>query len=87
MNADNVYQVFDGLWSSCQLSARSIEGLPELGIKVVINLALPNWSNTLPGEAERIATNDISYFHTPLLLESQIRAVAVILLYPRYIRG
>ncbi|NOT85051.1 MAG: phosphotyrosine protein phosphatase [Methylococcaceae bacterium] len=66
MDAENIYQVFDWLWSSGQLSERDIKKLPSLEINAVINLALPTSSNALHGEAEIITGLGISYFHIPI---------------------
>jgi len=69
MDAKGVQQIFDWLWSSGQLSAQDIALLPELGIKVVVNLALPTSSNALPGEAELVARQGIAYMHIPVSWE------------------
>jgi protein tyrosine phosphatase (PTP) superfamily phosphohydrolase (DUF442 family) len=66
MDAENFYQVFDWLWTSGQLSERDIAELPALGIKSVINLALPSASNALPGEAERVTGAGINYIQIPV---------------------
>lgn len=70
MDAVNTYQIFDWLWASGQLSAEDIGRLPELGIEVVINLATPSSSNALPGEAELVAREGISYFQIPVEWEN-----------------
>lgn len=69
MDAENTHQVFDWLRTSGWLSARDIEQLPALGIEVVINLALPTSSNALPGEAEFIAQQGMTYIQIPVLWE------------------
>ena len=69
MDAENIHQIFDWLWSSGQLSARDIAQLPALGIEVVINLAPPTSSNALPGEAELITKQGIAYIQIPVLWE------------------
>lgn len=69
MDAMNVLQVFDEVWSSGQISAQDIERLPEMGVEVVINLALPSSSNALAGEAEKVAALGLSYIHIPVLWE------------------
>ena len=66
MDAENYHQVFDWLWTSGQLSARDIGELPGLGIKSVINLALPTAGNALPGEAELVTGAGINYFQIPV---------------------
>ena len=66
MDAENTYQVFDWLWSSGQLSANDIARLPTLGIDVVVNLAPPTSSNALPGEAELVTREGISYIQIPV---------------------
>ncbi|MFA6053494.1 MAG: protein tyrosine phosphatase family protein [Methylobacter sp.] len=66
MDAENIHQVFDWLWTSGQLSEKDITCLPALGIEAVINLALPTSSNALPGEAEFIAQQGIAYIHIPV---------------------
>ena len=69
MDAENTHQVFDWLWTSGQLTERDIARLPGLGIQAVINLALPTSSNALPGEAEFITRQGISYFQIPVIWE------------------
>jgi len=69
MDAENVHRVFDWLWSSGQLSARDIDRLPALGVEAVINLALPTSSNALPGEAERVTGQGMTYLHIPVVWE------------------
>lgn len=66
MDAENTHQVFDWLWSSGQLSPADILQLPELGIAVVINLAPPNSSNALPGEAELVTGQGLAYVQIPV---------------------
>jgi protein tyrosine phosphatase (PTP) superfamily phosphohydrolase (DUF442 family) len=66
MDAENLYQVYDWLWTSGQLSARDIEALPNFGIKSVINLALPSASNALQGEAELTTGAGINYIQIPV---------------------
>ncbi len=69
MDAENIHQVFDWLWSSGQLSARDIESLPGLGVEAVVNLALPTSSNALPGEAERVTGHGMTYVQIPVSWE------------------
>ncbi len=69
MDAENTVQVFEGLWSSGQLSERDIAQLPALNIAAVINLALPTSSNALRGEAEQVTAQGIAYVHIPVLWE------------------
>ena len=69
MDAENVHKVFDWLWSSGQLSACDIDGLPALGVEAVVNLALPTSSNALPGEAERVTGHGMTYVHIPVAWE------------------
>lgn len=66
MDAENTHQVFDWLWTSGQLSERDIRGLPEHGIEVVINLALPTSSNALAGEAELVTSQGLAYIQIPV---------------------
>ncbi|MGZ8984172.1 MAG: protein tyrosine phosphatase family protein [Methylotenera sp.] len=66
MEAKNVHQVFDWLWSSGQLSTKDIASLPALGVEAVINLALPTASNALSGEAEFVTRQGIAYIHIPV---------------------
>ncbi len=61
MDAENIHQVFDWLWTSGQLSESDIASLSSLGIEAVINLALPTSPNALPGEAELVTQQGISY--------------------------
>jgi protein tyrosine phosphatase (PTP) superfamily phosphohydrolase (DUF442 family) len=69
MDAENIYQVFDWLWTSGQLSEKDITSLSTLGIEVVINLALPTSSNALLGEAEFVTRQGLSYIHIPVVWE------------------
>jgi protein tyrosine phosphatase (PTP) superfamily phosphohydrolase (DUF442 family) len=66
MDAENTHQVFDWLWSSGQLSAADIGTLPALDIAVVINLAPPNSSNALAGEAELVSAQGLTYVQIPV---------------------
>lgn len=66
MDAENPHQVFDWLWTSGQLSERDIRHLPDLGIEVVINLALPTSSNALAGEAELVTGQGLTYLQIPV---------------------
>lgn len=61
-----MYQVFDWLWTSAQLSETDIEKLPARGIETVINLALPTSSPALPGEADYVTREGISYIQIPV---------------------
>lgn len=69
MDAENTHQVFEGLWSSGQLSARDIAALPALGVRVVVNLALPTSANALHGEAELVTRQGLDYVHIPVVWE------------------
>lgn len=69
MEAENVYQVFDWLWCSAQLTEMDIAKFPALGIEAVINLAPPTASNALPGEAELVAAQGIAYMQIPVAWE------------------
>ena len=69
MEAENIHQVFDWLWSSGQLSEQDIASLPGLGIEAVINLALPTSSNALPREAELVTRHGIAYIQIPVAWE------------------
>lgn len=66
MDAENRHQVFDWLWTSGQLSEQDIAELPRMGIRTVVNLALPTASNALPGEAEYVASSGMNYFQIPV---------------------
>jgi protein tyrosine phosphatase (PTP) superfamily phosphohydrolase (DUF442 family) len=66
MDAENTHQVFAWLWSSGQLSAADIGTLPALDIAVVINLAPPNSSNALAGEAELVSALGLAYVQIPV---------------------
>lgn len=66
MEAENVHRVFDWLWTSGQLSEHDIAGLPDLGIRNVVNLAPPSARNALPGEAELVAGIGLNYVHIPV---------------------
>jgi protein tyrosine phosphatase (PTP) superfamily phosphohydrolase (DUF442 family) len=69
MDAENIHQVFDWLWTSGQLSERDIASLTDLGIDAVINLAPPTSSNALSGEAEFVTQQGITYIHIPVAWE------------------
>lgn len=66
MDAVHTHRVFDWLWTSGQLSADDIAQLPALGIESVVNLALPDSTNALPGEAERVAREGLDYVQIPV---------------------
>lgn len=66
MDAENIHQVFDWLWTSGQLSEKDIASLTDIGIEAVINLALPTSSNALPGEADFVTRQGIAYIHIPV---------------------
>jgi len=65
-DAPNTRPVFDSLWTSGQLSASDIQRLPEFGIEAVINLALPTASNALPGEAEAVTGQGMTFVQIPV---------------------
>ena len=65
-DAPNTRPVFDGLWTSGQLSQADIQRLPELGIEAVVNLALPTASNALPGEAEAVTGQGMAFVQIPV---------------------
>ncbi|PPD31455.1 MAG: phosphotyrosine protein phosphatase [Methylomonas sp.] len=69
METENVYQVFDWLWCSAQLTEKDIAKFPALGIEAVINLAPPTASNALLGEAELVANQGIAYMQIPVVWE------------------
>lgn len=66
MDAENTHQVFEGLWTSGQLSARDILSLPSRGFEVVVNLAPPSSSSALAGEAELVAGQGMAYIQIPV---------------------
>ena len=70
MDAENTHQVFDWLWTSGQLSETDIATLPALGIECVVNLALPTSSNALPGEADYVTREGMSYIQIPVEWEA-----------------
>ena len=72
MDAVNTRQVFDWLWTSGQLSEQDVLGLPELGIRVVINLALPSSPNVLAGEAELVTRLGLAYVQIPVVWEQPV---------------
>lgn len=74
MDAGNVVQISEGLWTSGQLSAEDIGCVHAQGFQVVINLALPTSSNALPGEAEQVTALGMSYVHIPVLWEQPAQA-------------
>ena len=65
-DAPNARPVFDNLWTSGQLSSRDIQRLSEFGIEAVINLALPTASNALPGEAEAVTGQGMTFVQIPV---------------------
>jgi [ribosomal protein S5]-alanine N-acetyltransferase len=65
-DAPNARPVFDSLWTSGQLSSSDILRLPGFGIEAVINLALPTASNALPGEAEAVTGQGITFVQIPV---------------------
>jgi RimJ/RimL family protein N-acetyltransferase/protein tyrosine phosphatase (PTP) superfamily phosphohydrolase (DUF442 family) len=65
-DAPNTRPVFETLWTSGQLSSQDIGRLPELGIDAVINLALPSASNALPGEAEAVTRQGMTFVQIPV---------------------
>ncbi|MDP2031372.1 MAG: hypothetical protein Q8K12_17190 [Thiobacillus sp.] len=66
MEAENIYPVFDWLWTSGQLSETDISMLPARGIETVINLALPTSSPALPGEADYVTREGMNYIQIPV---------------------
>ena len=66
MDAVNNHQVFDWLWTSGQLSQKDVLALPDLGIEVVVNLALPSSPNALPAEAELVTGLGLVYVQIPV---------------------
>lgn len=66
MDAENIYPVFDWLWTSGQLSETDISMLPARGIETVINLALPTSSPALPGEADYVTREGMNYIQIPV---------------------
>jgi protein tyrosine phosphatase (PTP) superfamily phosphohydrolase (DUF442 family) len=83
MDAESTHQVFDWLWTSGQLSANDIARLPSLGVRNVINLALPSSTYALKGEAELVTGIGLNYIHLPVTWEApelaQLRRFFVIL--------
>ena len=65
-DAPNARPVFDYLWTSGQLSHDDIRRLPEFGVEAVVNLALPTASNALPGEAEMVTGQGMTFVHIPV---------------------
>ena len=65
-DAENAYLAFEGLWCSGQLSAADIARLPALGVGTVINLAPPNASKVLAGEAEQVTALGLNYVQIPV---------------------
>jgi protein tyrosine phosphatase (PTP) superfamily phosphohydrolase (DUF442 family) len=70
MDAVNTHPVFDWLWTSGQLSERDVLSLPNLGIQVVINLALPTSPNALLNEAELVTGLGLAYVQIPVEWET-----------------
>lgn len=66
MDAVNTHQVFDWLWTSGQLSQGDVLKLPDLGIEVVINMALPSSPNALPAEADLVTGLGLAYIQIPV---------------------
>lgn len=65
-DAPNTRAVFDGLWTSGQLSLEDVGRLPELGIEAVIHLALPTAANALRGEAEAVTGLGMTFIQIPV---------------------
>jgi protein tyrosine phosphatase (PTP) superfamily phosphohydrolase (DUF442 family) len=70
MDAVNTHQVFEGLWTSGQISLEDIQRLPGLGVEVVVNLALPGSPHALAGEAEQVTALGLSYVQIPVQWEA-----------------
>ena len=70
MDAESTHRVFDWLWTSGQLSADDIARLPALGVRNVINLALPSSTYALKGEAELVTGLGLNYIHLPVTWEA-----------------
>lgn len=70
MDAENIQQVFDWLWSSGQLSKADVFRLKQFGFDVVINLALPSSTNALPAEAEMVTGMGLTYIQIPVIWET-----------------
>tara|TARA_R110002049_G_scaffold41156_2_gene124353 strand:- start:329 stop:808 length:480 start_codon:yes stop_codon:yes gene_type:complete len=66
VDAENIHQVFDWLWTSGQLSEADIAQLPALGFETVINLALPSSTPALSGEAEYVTREGMNYLQIPV---------------------
>jgi len=65
-DAPNTRPVFDGLWTSGQLSQADIQHLSEFDIEAVVNLALPTAANALPGEAEAVTGQGMTFVQIPV---------------------
>jgi protein tyrosine phosphatase (PTP) superfamily phosphohydrolase (DUF442 family) len=70
MDAESTHKVFDWLWTSGQLSADDIARLPGLGVRNVVNLALPSSTYALKGEAELVTGLGVNYIHLPVTWEA-----------------
>jgi len=65
-DAENTDLAFPGLWCPGQLSAADIARLPALGVGTVINLAPPNASKILAGEAEQVTALGLNDVQIPV---------------------
>lgn len=66
MDAVNIHQVFDWLWTSGQISENDIIQIQKDGFTTVINLALPTSSNAIKREAELVANLHMNYINIPV---------------------
>ena len=66
MDAVNVFQVFDWLWTSGQVSEDEIKQIQLDGFDTIINLALPSSTNVLKGETELVANLHMTYINIPV---------------------
>jgi protein tyrosine phosphatase (PTP) superfamily phosphohydrolase (DUF442 family) len=66
----NYIPISDALGTAGQPAAEQFAAIRAAGYEVVINLALPDSTNALPDEAERVGAQGMAYVHIPVVWES-----------------
>lgn len=66
MDAVNTIKVFDWLYTSGQISENDIVQFNKDGFTTIINLAMPNSTNAIKGEAEIVANLHMNYINIPV---------------------
>lgn len=68
--AENAWHVYDEVYSSGQISEFDLFEIQRYGFEAVINLALQDSKNFLPGEAELVELMGMAYIHIPVVWEA-----------------